>query len=63
MPLQSVSFADPSRLDAQVAPASGHTCLMRGKECDIQHPCAIRMLLLSAVIRYSALALSMHYQR
>src|ERR1035438_4330593 len=41
MSLQGISFWG-SPLDAQVAPTSGHPCLMQGNSCDIRHTYALR---------------------
>ena len=63
MPLQSVGFATHPDSMPKLRPHPGTHASCAARRCDIQHPCAIRMPLLSAVIRHSALALSMHYQR
>jgi hypothetical protein len=41
MSLQGVTFWGPL-LNAQVAPTSGHSCLMQGNSCDIRHTRALR---------------------
>ena len=49
MSLQSVSFRG-APLNAEIAPTSGHPCLMQGNSCDIRHTRATQEQLRSRLL-------------
>jgi hypothetical protein len=62
MSLQGIPFSG-SPLNAQVAPTSGHSCLMQGNSVTVDMPARSGIASLSALILPSALALRVHSHR